>query len=336
MSSKSKQAENRLQWQGIRQGFYEVYYLKWNDPKSETAAWVRYTLTSPIPKLGAPYCELWGIFFDAKDPGNNFAVKNRFPISDLSWHDDPFSVRINDAELSQNAAHATITDKNGRYLTWHLNFDSIGETHRYFPSDRFYKGAFPKSKGLSPHCNGRFTGSLDANGRVIGFTNVPGQQTHIWGTKHALRWAWGHCNAFAEDPDAVWEGLTAQIKLGPVASPKINLFYLRYKGKTYRFNGPSDWLTNKAQWELGKWRFSFRNDEIKVTGEIEAPYESFVAVTYTDPDGEKLWCNNCKVAPIKLQIFDNRGVPMGELTSKNSCAVEFVDRKTYDEVPVRI
>jgi hypothetical protein len=71
-------------------------------------------------------------------------------------------------------------------------------------------------------------------------------------------------------------------------------------------------------------------------GEVSAGPERMVAVTYTDPDGEKLWCNNSKVAAIKLELFGPDGKARGVLTSGSGCAAEFVDRRTYPEVPVRI
>jgi len=337
IENRSKEADNRLRWDGARRGFYEVYYLKWNDRSSNTAAWIRYTLTSPLREVADPYCELWGIFFDAAEPRRNFALKKRFPISELSWSASPFALRIGEAELRHDTCRARIVDAgSGRSLAWDLRFDSADPTHRFFPAEWLYERGFPRTKILSPHCNGRFSGVVEAGERKIELADAPGQQTHIWGTKHAHRWAWGHCNAFEEDPEAVWEGLTAQLALGPFASPRLSLFYLKTRGEIHRFNALPRWLLNRAAWDLGSWRFRFENESIRVEGEIDAPYESFVGVAYMDPDGEELWCSNSKVAPIRLSLYDAFGKPIGELTSRTSCAVEFVDRRVYEQVPVRI
>ncbi len=337
IANRSKEADNQLRWDGAERGFYEVYYLKWNDRASNTAAWVRYTLTSPLRGLAEPYCELWGIFFDAAEPKNHFAVKNRFAISKLSCGASPFELRIGDAQLRHDACRAKVVDAgSGRSLSWDVRFDSEDPTHRYFPSAWLYQHRFPKTKLLSPHCNARFSGVVETGDRRIEFANAPGQQTHIWGTKHAHRWVWGHCNAFEEDPGAVWEGLTAQLKLGPVASPRLSLFYLKAGGEVHHFNDLPRWLSNKGQWELGKWRFRFGNESIRVEGEIDAPYDSLVGVRYLDPDGDPLWCSNSKVAPIRLALHDAAGHRIGQLTSANTCAVEFVDRRIYEQVPVRV
>ncbi len=337
MALDAREQDNFLRWDGQRRGWYEVYYLKWNDAASRTAAWIRYTLTSPRERVGQPYCELWGIFFDVDRPANNFAVKNRFPIDRLAVGRDHFRVGIADAELTMNACHAQLTDEQtGHRLSWNLTFDSTVPTYRYFPHESFYTGTFPKTKGLSPHVHARFSGTVIANGRKINVKNAPGQQTHLWGTKHAHRWAWGHCNTFREDPDAIWEGLDAQIRLGPLNSPHFKLFYLRHGGRDYYFNRPAQWLTNASRWDLGHWTFHLTSNELDAVGAIVCRDDEMVAVTYTDPDGEKLWCNNSKVASLRLTLLDKSGRQLAELTSDHGCAAEFVDRRTYPQVPVRL
>ena len=337
MTLSRKEQDNILRWDGKKTGHYEVYYMKWNDFASRMAYWIRYTMTSPAPQVGAPYCELWGTFFDASEPGKNFALKNRFPIEKLSWDKDKFGIRIAGAELAMNACHGKIADEaKGNSLEWEVSFDSPDKTFYHLTPQRMYKGDFPKTKALAPHHDARFTGKVIANGREIKFSNARGQQTHLWGVKHAHRWAWGHCNTFKEDDEAVWEGLDGQIKLGPIKSSHLKLFYLKYKGKSHYFNVFPKWFTNKSKWELAHWTFDARDKEIRMVGEISARYEDFVAVTYMDPDGDPLWCNNTELADIKISVYDSAGVKLGDLTSAMGCASEYVDRKTYPEVPVRI
>ena len=333
----TREQDNILRWDGRRLGFYEVYYLKWNDPNSRTAGWIRYTLTSPELNVAKPYCELWGIFFDVDQPSKTFAVKKRFPIFDLSWESNRFFVGIGGAELTMEACRGAIENgQSGNSLSWDLAFHSDSDTYRYFPSERYYRGGYPKTKGLSPHMNARFSGKVVANGRTIEMTDAPGQQTHLWGTRHAQRWAWGHCNTFVEDSEAIWEGLDAQIPLGPVNSPHFKLFYVKANGQEHFFNDLKYWVLNKSRWELGRWEFQLKNDQIKIEGMVHCEYDEMVAVTYTDPDGTKLWCNNSKVATIRMNLFDAAGKTLGSLSSPNGCAAEFVDRKIFEEVPVRV
>ena len=330
----AKERDNIIRWDG-RPGWYEVYYMKWNDPANNAAFWVRYTLTSPAGG-GEPFCELWGIFFDSVDPSKNFAVKQRFGINRFEAEKDRFALRIADAEMTMNMAKGVITDGVGNDLGWDLELSSDSPTFRHFPHQWMYTAGFPKTKVLSPHEDCRFTGSVTANGRTISFVDAPGQQTHIWGVKHALRWSWGHCNAFHEDNSAIWEGLDSQIKLGPIKSPHLSLFYLRHQGEDHLFNSIGSLFTNKSDWSLGKWTFTASGKELDMKGEITCDYSALVGVTYEDPDGENLWCNNSKVADIKIELFGKDGSEKGVLTADGVCAAEFVDRRTYPEVPILI
>jgi len=335
MTLSPNERDNLLQWDGRQRGFYEVYYLKWNEAASRTACWIRYTLTSPLPRVGAPYCELWGIFFDVDHPEKNFAVKNRFPSEQLTWDTDRFRIGIAQGELTHHACHARI-EHEGHVLAWDLTFASSLPTYRYFPYASFYRGAFPKTKGVSPHVDARFDGTVEADGRTIRLHDAAGQQTHLWGTQHAQRWAWGHSNTCREDPTALWEGLDAQIKVGPVLSPHFKLFYVRWQGRDYFFNDLSAWLRNESDWQVGRWTFALKNEELRIEGAAVCRFDELVAVTYMDPNGDPLWCHNSKIASLRLSIYDREGEHLAELTSEHGAAAEFVDRVAHPQVPVRI
>jgi len=333
----SRDADNILRWDGEKRGHYEVYFLKFNDSLNRMACWIRYTLTSPTEGCGDAYCELWGIFFDVDNPRNNFAVKKRYPVGALGWERDRFQLSIGDAELLPGSCHGSIESAGGEHsLAWGLDFESRSPTLYHFPYQSMYRLAFPKTKVLCPYVDARFSGWLEADGKRFKLERVPGQQEHLWGTKHALRWAWGHCNSFAEDPGAVWEGLDAQIKMGPVPSPHLKVFYLKAFGREHHFSALPRWFLNRSRWELGKWSFEARNAQVRVRGEISCRPEEMVAVTYTDPDGELLWCNNSKVARMELEILDHSGASLGTLTTADTAAAEFVDRRTYPQVPIRL
>jgi len=334
----SKEQDNLLRWDGKKKGYFEIYFLKWNDEQSRTAGWIRYTLTSPLARVGPPRCELWGIFFDVENPEKNFAVKQRYSIDRLSWNRDPFSVRIADAELSTNACHAAIADEDrGHSFEWDLTFDSTTPTYYYFPWQVLYKTAFPKTKVICPHPDARFSGKLVADGREITLHNAPGQQEHAWGAaQHGVRWAWGQCNIFKEDPSAIWEGIDVLLNVGLRLDARFKLFYLKAGERTYRFNALHQWVLNRSRWDLGHWAFEASSRDARLTGEVTSRFDDFVGVTYEEPDGGTLWCNNSKVSSVRLQLSRPDGSPIAELTSNQGCAAEYVDRKIYPQVPIRI
>lgn len=332
-----KEQGNMMRWDGRRRGFYEVYYMYFNDPRSRTATWIRYTVTSPLKKIGEPRCELWGIFFDITEPKNNFAVKQTYPIDRFSKDPDRFRLGVADAELNMNHCHGSISDSNqSNSLYWDLGLESATPAFPYLSWKPLYALPVPKSKALVVHQDARFTGKLTANGREIDLKGARGQQSHIWGTKHAQRWTWGHCNNFKEDDSAVFEGIDIQIKGGLLEKLHLKMFYLKYRDRIHRFNSLPLLLKNKSSHGLGRWEFEARNNQIRMVGEAKADTQHMVGVTYHDPDGDLLWCNNSKVAALNLQLFDKSGNPIGELSSPEGCALELVDRKKYPEVPIRI
>ncbi|MDP8256156.1 MAG: tocopherol cyclase family protein [Candidatus Alcyoniella australis] len=333
MIAGEKERANLLRWDGESRGAYEVYYLKFNHPQSRTAYWLRYTLTSPLTAVGEPYCELWGIFFNAADPSNNFALKDRFAIDRLRWERDRLDLRMADAQLTGNSCSGELVRaEQGLSLRWNLRFDSALPAFRHFPTELMYRAKLPKTKVIAPHEHALFRGWIEVCGRRIELDGVPGQQTHIWGSQHGLRWAWGHCNMFDQDPDAIWEGLHAQVKLGTLTSPPMKLFYVRCNGRDYKFNSLRQLVSNDSRWELGKWSFEARGPEAVARGEITSRFEDLICVTYMDPDGSNLWCNNSKVARIDLELKTPHGERIAELSSDWGAAVEFVDRRIYPEV----
>lgn len=336
----SNEKDNVLVWDGKKKGHYEVYYLKFNQPKTQSAWWIRYTLLSPVSGKGEPVAELWGIYFDGKDFKRNAAFKKSFPFAEAQVDSSPFRYRISDAVLTHDSAWGRL-EGNGRKMEWDLKMKATADTFRHFPYAAMYGGKLPKTKVLSPHINSRFTGTVKVDGRAFELKDEPGQQTHIWGTKHAYRWAWGHCNLFKEDPGAVLELLSGQIKVGPVKAPVMSVFHLVHKGAACTVNKLGASIRPKTKWEIGSWDFEVEADGRKFAVSMRSPIENFVGVEYTDPDGEKAWCFNTKIADCRVKIFESASVgrgwtQSGELTSEGGCAFEIAQRQKDPRIAIRI
>jgi len=98
-----------------------------------------------------------------------------------------------------------------------------GITVKLFPYQWMYNSSFPRTKVISCHPDIRISGILNVNTRKYQLINVPGQQSHLWGTQYAYSWVWTHCNSFCEEK-AVFEGLSAKIKVGPFCIPRLTIF----------------------------------------------------------------------------------------------------------------
>lgn len=330
MQISDSEKDNILKWRGQR-GFYEVYYIKFNHLSTRTAFWIRYTLLSPV--VGDPVAELWAIFFDAENPTGNLAFKRTYPISGSEYSKEHFYFRIQNAELLHNSLRGKI-EKESNFIQWDLNFIPNAKTFYHFPYSFMYKFKIPKTKVLSPNFNIKLNGRIVVNRREFICNGEPGHETHIWGTKHAERWVWANCNAFSNG-EGIFEGLSAQIRAGKILTPPLTPLYVMFSGKEYYMNGLWQSYKNFSLNSIPEWKFSGDSGGFRFEGTAWSDVKNFVGVEYTDPDGEKLWCYNTKVANMVLKVFKGDR-KIGELTSENTTALEFVSRMKDERIPVLI
>src|SRR5947209_14656791 len=94
---------NALQWHG-EPGHYEIYYLTLTDGRTGLGVWIRYTMLAPLPSAGhAATAALWLLTMDPRAGRRaTLARKGTFPIHELRHRNDPFELRIGDAELSDH------------------------------------------------------------------------------------------------------------------------------------------------------------------------------------------------------------------------------------------
>ncbi len=330
--------DNLTRWDGHRRGFYEVYYLKVNDPRTDTALWARYTLLAPRDRQDPPVAELWAVFFDRADPTRNVALKRSYPTARMTIGRDPFSFRVGEAVLRHHRAMGGLAGEGGS-IAWDLSWEPARETFYHFPRPALYRLGFPKTKVLAPNLSVRMRGAYTVNGVTYHLENAPGHQAHIWGTGQGLRWTWGNCAAFAEDPTAVFEGLSAQVKVGPLPSPALTIYAFCYQGRWYLFNGLSRWLANQSRSQLGSWDIFAQGRGIRFRGRVMSRIEDLVGVAYTDTDGSSLYCHNTKVGDMVLHIYRQERDSWrlaDTLTSRGGAAVEWVTRRPDPRVPIRI
>ena len=326
--------ENRMRWDRKATGFMEVWYATAIHRETRCGVWLRYTLTAPDE--AAPYCELWGFLFDPERK-RNFAAKERFPIDRLgapNGRDDGALVRIADAWLSETHLEGNLTARE-RTLAWSLDFEPADRCFQHLPGQLRRRAEKKVSTVCSPNLSVPFTGTVTLDGEILTFDQDPGCQTHRWGKKHSLTWAWTHCSDF-EQGDAVLEGVAAKAPLGPIR-PTTTFLYLRYKGMDVEFNELRWALAAKSRYALPTWAFTARTEEWKIVGAVRAPVEDFVQVTYTDPDGSPRYCANCEIGDAAIEVYrrsGNRWLHDGSLTSRGGAHLEFGAQQAFDELPV--
>ena len=292
---------NALRWKPGDTGHYEVYYLTLNHLKSMTGFWIRYTMTAPEHEGEEPYAQIWFSFFNYRDPDKNFGLKQKYNIEDLKSETGPFRLRIGDNELANGRAAGGISGM-GHEASWDIEFEPSKTVHLHLPK-ALYKISLADTMALCPHLDVAISGKIKVDGATLELKHDPGDQTHLWGEKHAQRWAWAHCNEFAEDKTAVFEGLSVQIKRLGMTLPPMNLLAIRYRDVMYPFTEIGGMLQCSGKFETGLWQFRARRGNIMFRGEISCRDQDMICAEYFDPDGERAYCHNSEVGSATVRVY---------------------------------
>ncbi len=337
MPLSQREEDNLTRWDGHRKSFYEVYYLKWNDLSQGIAGWLRYTLLAP--RDGNPEFSVWGIFFDSNNPSHNLGLKKNYTRKESVIERDIFYFAPGPSAIFDGGARGDLSDEK-RSLSWELKFD--GSHHetlslRHLPWP-LYHGGFPKTKIVSPYLSCPISGDFVVNGRRYQLSKVPSHQAHLWGSEQAQSWAWGNCNTF-DDPDFVFEGLSARINVAGRTSPPMTLLYFYWDGQWHAFNSPRQWFLSRSEHSLTRWHFEAGTGRLRFVGDMIARPEHMVGVRYDDPTGSERYCHNTKVADLTIEILERIGKNwecVKKVSAWNSAAFEVVGPSHDRHVPLLI
>ncbi len=306
----SNAADNVRRWDGTTPGHYEVWYLTCNHAASQTGYWIRYTLEAPLPGAGgedaAPYAQLWFARFDGRDPAGTFGINRKFPIAAMSAQADPFAVAIGANTLAHDRARGALAG-DGHDVAWDLAWTPAPQTHRHLPDVMYRGGGLGETTVVSPNLDVALTGSITVDSHTLRFDGEPGGQTHLWGTKHAHAWAWGHCNAFEGRPGAALEALTVQLRRRGVTLPPMTIFTLYLDGEALAFNQFRHTPFNRAELGTGLYRFRAWSPLVRIDGEFSARPEDMLVATYHDPDGAPSYCANTEIGDLRVTVSRRAG-----------------------------
>lgn len=323
---------NALRWERNRAPFYEIYYLKMANAAERWSFWARYTLLIPAHAAQEAQAALWGIFFRKTPDGavrsvpDCIAIKQIMRLRDLDpLHAERF-IDLGPGYLSLDAAKGLLEDSDHK-LAWDLKFEDPNVSLALYKPALLYSLPFPKTKFVEPRLSTYISGTVTVDRTVVRIEHAKAHQAHLWGTEYATRWAWGNCNDFIEDPTAVFEGLSAQIKLGPFTSPWFNLFYFVIEGREFCANGIARSLKNKSRHDSLEWEFEAHVLEKKISGVIRRSLSDIVGVEYLGPRGEKRYCHSSMLSSIELVVYrrEKKQWVVEKTLNSSACAFENVE-----------
>ncbi len=331
MAVYSQEQDNMVKWDGRSHSFYEVYFLKANLRPLSKAIWIRYTILAPKRGLGPPSASVWGMWFDEDNPPGNFALKETVAIEQTTIDRDIFYFQILEHAIYNNGMRGKLSS-GGHEISWDLQYIPNESTFPLYPA-LFYHLPFPKTKFLSPNWSIGISGELKVDGKSYPLQNSPGQQAHLWGSSHAAKWAWGHCNTFKEDPGAVFEALSVQLNFGKKLSHPFTLFALKLgDGKIFKFHRVHQWFLNQSHNDQETWQLQGSGGFHQVKATFKRKLSQCLGVTYTDTDGSKLYCYHAEMADVEVELLESRKGKYQRilhLTSPQSGAFEVVERTPF-------
>ena len=332
MSELTRDFNNSRYRPGTTEGFYESYFLRANHPTKPQAFWIRYTIFCPRGHSGDALGELWAIWFDG-ETGQHVVAKTEVPGGHFSFSRDGLQARVGNATLEPGQLRGGASSR-GHHVEWNLTYSGTAKPV-FLLSPELYAGGFPKAKSLVGLPMAHFRGALVVDGQGVPIEDWVGSQNHNWGVRHTDRYAWGQVAGFDNAPDSFLEVATAQVKLGPLWSPRLTPLVLRHRGEEFALHSVRQMLTrSRGHFGFFHWNFRSHAPGIEIEGNIRAPKEAFVGLRYYNPPGGEKWCLNSKIASCKL-IVRREGKAEETLEARHRAAFEILTDHAAHGVEIR-
>lgn len=311
---------NHARYTGKQNGFYESYFIRANHPEKPLAFWIRYTVFAPRNNPDGAMGELWATWFDGTT-GRHVSVKDEFPLAHCKFDNSRFSVNVGKSTLDGGRAAGSAGKDTP--VAWDLSYS--GESPPLFLFDhKLYDTKLPKAKTLVGLPLARFNGALTVEGATHDIKDWVGSQNHNWGVKHTDYYAWGQVAGFDNSMESFLEIATAQIKLGPVYTPRMTVMVLRHKGREYALNTIGQSLKAHGKFGYFSWTFASENRDVRIEGSMASAKEGFVGLQYYNPPGGIKHCLNTKIASCRLSILLKASGTREELVTDSRAAFEIL------------
>jgi hypothetical protein len=317
-----------------RRGLYESNYIKANSPDGQRAVWIKHNVLAWKNPARQAIIELWCVLFEKGRPPR--VVKEDVPVDRVVFAEDSIGLVGDDILISPQRTATRVRD-GIREASWEIDIEvesgSVGEPLIHFPYARMYELPFPKKKVLTPAPRTRWNGRLTFADETIEIEDWIGFRNHNWGTEHAFCYAYGNCNHFPDDPDVIFDGFSAKIRLGPWwKSPFLSMAILREGAIDHGFHGVKEAIISDVQIDFPVWQLKLRIGEQELCARQESEIADFVGLPYHHPNGNLSYCYNSKFARTTLEWTGERG--RRRKTESNFGELEFLFDTPLPNVPV--
>ncbi|MBL8920092.1 MAG: hypothetical protein JNJ54_14600 [Myxococcaceae bacterium] len=315
--------DNALRYAGAPH--VESYFLRANDPERPRAFWLKQCILAPVK--GPAVAESWFIWFDG-ERNRTIAQRHQEPLEGARFAPDDVLTNAMTLRLgAEGFVKGEVNAPEGRArfdLTFRKDASPAARPLSIFPWRLLRSGPFPRAKPLTPFPFLRFSGALELPGETVQVKGWPGMQGHNWGNEHTFEYAWGQC--LFPEADAMVEGFSARVKVAGRLTPRLSALVVQKGPRVYRFDAIFDGWRQRATVDQDTWTVALRGDDGDVSLSMDARRQPMVCLGYDNPDGERTYCFNSKLAAVELTVRPSDGASF-TLTSSHGGALEFLRRQ---------
>ncbi|MCX7958022.1 MAG: hypothetical protein N3B13_03165 [Deltaproteobacteria bacterium] len=310
-------------------GFFEVWYLTFNDSKTKEGYWIRFTLVVPKNVMESPFLNLWFTAFRGEQIISE--VSENYKISLCNFSDE--KIQISEAFLSPDYTEGEIAGRKHR-IRWKLNIGD-GFEFLHLPS-QLYQIPLLHSYLASPNLSFEIKGTVEIDGEVI---NIDGRgtQSHIWGREMPDRWIWAHTDNF-ENHKGFMELISVETHLGPVGKVSSSRLFLRFDDEEFSFITLNN-LGFRGCSVFPEYIFFATGRKYKIEGKLYSEKKNFVQYHYPMPSNKEIFCTNTEIGSLNIVVYkrDSLFRPFVYYTVLKNTGLahfEFGDSKKNEELPV--
>ncbi len=286
----------RYQGASARRGHVESWFLKANDPRSRRAIWLKWTVWASDRDPRSAIAEVWAVAFGARS--GHVAAKAAAPFATSTFDSGGLGAAIDGCSLTADSARGRV-ETGDRSIDYDLAIEALGGPLLHFPAAWMYSGRWPAQKLASPIPDARISGLVRVDEETWTLDRWPGMVGHNWGTRHTSLYAWAHCNAWDDEADVVFEGISA----GASGSmPAATLLCVQSDRTSHNLNGFWSLSRNAGSITPRRLRFRGRSRDVEIDGEMWAESDDFVGLFYPNPDGTMCHCLNSKLARAEIRL----------------------------------
>lgn len=312
MNASSMTSLDSLRWTDNGSPFFEVYYLRFHDPKQRLAGWFRVVLRTCREKV--PDVSFWATLFDLEQPDNTVHLHRTFPLRQARLNGEGNGLQSESCGFSRERWWGQLSDQT-QEIDWDFTVEGIGDgfLHLLRP---LYDWNFVPMKVLSPQFRAGIGGHVSVRKgggetRKYRFEQLLGNASHYWGKRLVEHRVWGFCQNFEEDPDFGFEGASGIAYFLGMPLPRTTFLCFRFNGKLYEYKHPIRTLLNRSHHDLLSWQFEAQGGGLKFVGEAQASaVQNMVAHRWESPDGRperEQYIHLDSTADMSIQVYERVG-----------------------------